>query len=119
MDPKIHYCVHKGPLILKPCITFCNKLVFYGEKLLVPHPIPKLKDHLLLAVCNCIFDIFVVTSSIATVWNIFDLINTPHNVQYIHLTLCENTERLDTIRAQLKTCDQITHTNIVLKIIPF
>jgi len=34
---------------------------FYGEGLLAPHPTPKLKDHPLLAVCDCLFSIFTVT----------------------------------------------------------
>jgi hypothetical protein len=27
-------------------MNFHNKLIFYGEELLVPYPIPKLEDHL-------------------------------------------------------------------------
>jgi hypothetical protein len=35
--------------------------IFYGEGLLAPRPTPKLEDHPLLAVCNCLFNIFTVT----------------------------------------------------------
>jgi len=39
--------------ILRPSVAVCNKWVFYGEELLVPHPTPKLKDHPLSAsICN-------------------------------------------------------------------
>jgi hypothetical protein len=37
-------------------VTFCNKLFFY--ELLAPHPTPKLEDHPLLAVHDCLFNIF-------------------------------------------------------------
>jgi len=30
---------------LRPCVTFCIKLLFYGEELLTIHPTPKLEDH--------------------------------------------------------------------------
>ena len=35
---------------------------FYGEQLLAPRPTPKLEDHLLSAVRDCLFNIFVATS---------------------------------------------------------
>ena len=34
---------------------------FYGEELLVPRPTPKLKDHPLSAVRDCLFNIFAAT----------------------------------------------------------
>jgi hypothetical protein len=34
----------------RPFVTFYNKLIFYGEKLLAAHTIPKLEDHTLSAV---------------------------------------------------------------------
>jgi hypothetical protein len=43
---------------LSPCITFCNKLVLYGEELLVPCPNSMLEDHPLSPVCDCLFNIF-------------------------------------------------------------
>jgi hypothetical protein len=46
-------------------VTFCNVLVFYSEKLFVPHPTPKLEDHPLLAVHDCLFNIF---TAILHIW---------------------------------------------------
>jgi hypothetical protein len=46
---------------LRPFVAFCNKLIFYGEELLAPFPTIKLEDHPLLAVCDCLFDIFKTT----------------------------------------------------------
>jgi hypothetical protein len=37
------------------CIVFRNMVIFYGEELLAPHPTPKLEDHPLSAVRDCIF----------------------------------------------------------------
>jgi hypothetical protein len=45
--------------------TFRNKIRFYGEELLPPPPTPKLKDHTLSAVRNCLFNIFAATLHIA------------------------------------------------------
>jgi hypothetical protein len=39
-------------------MTFRNKLIFYGEELLAPRPTPKLDDHPLSAVRDCLFNIF-------------------------------------------------------------
>jgi hypothetical protein len=36
-------------------------LVFYGEELLAPRPTPKLEDHPLSAVRDCLFNIFTAT----------------------------------------------------------
>ena len=35
--------------------------MFYGEELLEPRPIPKLEDHPLSAVHDCLFNIFAAT----------------------------------------------------------
>ena len=40
---------------------FRNKASFYGEELLAPRPTPKLEDHLLSAVRNCLFNICAAT----------------------------------------------------------
>jgi hypothetical protein len=40
---------------------FRNILSFCGELLLAPPPTPKLEDHLLSAVRDCLFNIFAVT----------------------------------------------------------
>jgi hypothetical protein len=42
-------------------VTFPNKLTFYGEELLASRPTPKLEDHPLYAVRDCLFNIFVAT----------------------------------------------------------
>ena len=42
---------------------FRNMIRFYGE-LVAPRPTPKLEDHPLLAVCDCLFDIFAATLQI-------------------------------------------------------
>jgi hypothetical protein len=40
---------------------FRNNKIFYGEGLSAPRPTPKLKDHPLSAVSNCLFNIFAAT----------------------------------------------------------
>jgi hypothetical protein len=40
---------------------FRNKLIFYGEELLAPRPAPKLEDHPLPAVRDCLFSIFAAS----------------------------------------------------------
>jgi hypothetical protein len=35
-----------------------NKFIFYGEGLLAPRPTPKLEDHPLLSVRDCLFNAF-------------------------------------------------------------
>jgi hypothetical protein len=37
------------------CLTFLTMLVFYGEELLAPHPIPILEDHTISAVLDYFF----------------------------------------------------------------
>jgi hypothetical protein len=38
-----------------------NMISFYGKELLAPRPNPKLEDHLLSAVRDCLFNIFAAT----------------------------------------------------------
>jgi len=38
--------------------TFHNMVRFYGEELLAPRPKPKLEDHPMSAVRDCLFSIF-------------------------------------------------------------
>jgi hypothetical protein len=55
--PPISSCIQgtrPGPRLLE---NFRNKLIFYGE-LLPPRPTPKLEDHPLSAVRDCLFNIF-------------------------------------------------------------
>jgi hypothetical protein len=39
-------------------VMFRNMVNFYGEELLAPRPTPKLDDHPLSAVRNCLFNVF-------------------------------------------------------------
>ena len=41
--------------------TVRNRICFYGEELLAPRPNPKLEDHPLSAVRDCLFNIFAAT----------------------------------------------------------
>jgi len=59
MEPKGSYCVHKSQPIAKPCIICHN--FFYGEELFAHGQNLKLEDYPLLAVCNCLFNIFAAT----------------------------------------------------------
>jgi hypothetical protein len=38
-----------------------NIIIFYGEELLSPRPTPKLEDHPLSAVRDCLFNVFSAT----------------------------------------------------------
>jgi hypothetical protein len=40
------------------CEYFITKICCCGEQLLAPRPMPKLEDHTLSAVCDCLFNIF-------------------------------------------------------------
>jgi hypothetical protein len=42
-------------------VNFCNSLIFYGERLLDPHPTFKLEAHFLSAVCGCLFNLLAGT----------------------------------------------------------
>jgi hypothetical protein len=56
-----HECYQRispGP---RPCEMFRNMVIFYGEELLAPRPTPKLEDHPLLAVLDCLFNVFAAT----------------------------------------------------------
>jgi hypothetical protein len=52
---------------------FCNKASFYGEEVLAAHPIPKLEDHLLSAVLECLSNIFAATFNIGGSFSICNL----------------------------------------------
>jgi hypothetical protein len=60
-NAKVRYRVHNSSPIRMPYVTFRNKLAFYGEELLAPRPTPKLENHPLSAVCDCLFSIFAAT----------------------------------------------------------
>jgi hypothetical protein len=60
---KIHYHVHKSPqLFLRHCVTFCDMLFFYGWELLALDP--KLEDHPLSDVPDCLLNTFTSTAHI-------------------------------------------------------
>jgi hypothetical protein len=45
-----------------------NLVIFYGEELLAPRPTPKLEDHPLSAVRDCLLNVFAATLHI---WRLF------------------------------------------------
>jgi len=49
-------------------LTFHYELVFYSDELLAPCPTPRLEDHPLSAVCNCLLNIFTATLHI---WRLY------------------------------------------------
>ena len=49
------------PLIAFLCENFRNKIRFYGEELLTHRSTPKLEDHRLSAVRDCLLNIFTAT----------------------------------------------------------
>jgi hypothetical protein len=59
--------------------NFRNKLIFYVEELLAPRPTPKLEDHPLSVVGDCIFSIFATTHTIKYCRE--DIITLQHSVQ--------------------------------------
>ena len=72
LRPKSFSCspilVHPQPS-LRPCATFHNMSIFYGEELWTLHQTPKLDDHPLLVVCDCIFSIYLQLSSTSEIWS--------------------------------------------------
>jgi hypothetical protein len=45
---------------LNHCVTFINKMIFYGEQLLAQRPTPNLEDNPFSAVRDSLFNIFAV-----------------------------------------------------------
>jgi len=52
------HSISPGPRLT---LWFFRNICFCGEELLALRPTPKLEDHLLLAVCDCLFNIFAAT----------------------------------------------------------
>jgi hypothetical protein len=52
---------HYAVIVPRLLVIFRNKLIFYGEELLAPHPTPMMEDHPLSAVRDCLFNIFAAS----------------------------------------------------------
>jgi hypothetical protein len=52
---------------------FCNMICSNSEKLLATRPTPKIEDHPLSAVCDCLFNIFTATHHIGGHFSICNL----------------------------------------------
>jgi hypothetical protein len=61
MEPKSLLPYSQVPAPRLSLWIFCNKISFYGEESLAPRPTPKLEDHPLPAVHDCLFDIFAAS----------------------------------------------------------
>jgi hypothetical protein len=59
---KLYQRISLGPRL---CQMIRNLVIFYGEELLVPRPNPKLEDHPLSAVRDCLFNVFTATLHIS------------------------------------------------------
>jgi len=65
--PLFHTCHMPGPSDQRispgprPCFMIHNMIRFYGGELLAPRPTPKLEDHPLSEVRDCLFNIFAAT----------------------------------------------------------
>ena len=106
--PKVHYRIHKclPPVpILEPARssslwTVHNRIHFYSEELLAPHPTPKLKYHPLLAICDCLFNIFTATLHIRGRSSIYNLrthhavVTGSHLSQKLQWVVCKNIVRV-------------------------
>jgi hypothetical protein len=55
------YVIGPKKSIPKALCDISQQACFYGKKLLTPNPTPKLKEHPLLAVHDCLFNIFTTT----------------------------------------------------------
>jgi hypothetical protein len=55
------HCMATDISMRRPCAVMRNVLSFYGEELLASHSAPKLEDHPLFIVCDCLFSIFAPT----------------------------------------------------------
>jgi len=60
MEPEGSLLCSQEPVsILRPCVIFCDNLMFYDQEFSVPYLTPKMEDDFLLDVCNCSFNIFL------------------------------------------------------------
>ena len=81
-----------GPKLI--VYLFRNKISFYGEELLAPSPNPKLEDHLLSDVRDCLFNIFAAPRHIGGRSSICNLRSRHAVVTGTHLSRRYN-ERID------------------------
>ena len=103
-NPKFHYRFQKFPpsvpiqsISAGPRLTlqlFRNTIRFYGEKLLAPRPTPKLEDHPLSAVRDCLFEIFATTLHIGGRFSIRNPSTLDALVTGTHLSRVENDTRM-------------------------
>jgi len=71
LDRNVHCHAHKSPPFPKPCLTFRNMLVVSWLGIASFHPTHKMEDHLLLAVCDCLFNIvFTAIESLQRMLNL-------------------------------------------------
>ena len=61
VDPPHLGCTEVSVRLRDLCVWFVTCLRFFGVELLAPRPAPKLEDHLLSAVRDCLFNIFAAT----------------------------------------------------------
>jgi hypothetical protein len=61
------HLVKSFPAFYGTCATLFNMLDLYSKVLLAPCPIPKLEDYLLLAVSDCLFNIY---AAVLHIWKL-------------------------------------------------
>jgi hypothetical protein len=72
-NPSVHYRIYKRLLLVRireSCVRFITWLCFFGEELLAPRPIPKVEEHPLSAVRDCLFVIYAL---LYISWGIFSI----------------------------------------------
>jgi hypothetical protein len=76
----------KGSVPVRGTCMFRNKASFYGEDLLAPCPTPKLENHPLMTVCDCLFKMFVANLHIGSHSSISSLMMCHAMVTGTHLS---------------------------------
>jgi hypothetical protein len=83
--------------------TFRNRTRFYSDELLAPHPTPKLEDHLLSAVRDCLFNIAAAILHIGGLSSIRNLRTRHAVVTGTHLSRGYLLEKYLTLRCPIPT----------------